>query len=1030
MGQAALQYARRGWPVFPCREREETVMIGGAGGKTRTLKPKQPYGGQGLKDATTDEQRIRAWWKQHPAAMIGVPAGVNGCFVVDFDPRIEEVVDPHTGEVTGSREWTLAELKASLEAQMGVPFPPSLTSRTPSGGVHVWFRQPNDGGVPIRNRGNLPEHVDVRGLGGYVIGAPSLIYDAQGEVSGEYRWYDARGDWRDDEVIADAPAELIAILRAPKARKDAPVAHRSVAPQRGPARIAGDVDDDMRKYAMVAVEGECRAIKEAGSGKRNGQLNASALKVASLVAAGAVDESFARSCVEAAARANPGRDDDAQLLATIASGWTAGLSSPRDLGEIAAASRSRRERRDRSFRPSATPDDAARPAPARRDRDGEIERSFRDGRVEGLQALGEGDRARLRSASAAWFARRIEHLDPTPETVTKLAYSTGRRVAAELLDEAAARKLLRDAIEPVVGVTDDEVDRAFEDGFGRGFDLAPLLLTMKCSGYPMTDFGIAERFRDRYGADYRFTTTQGWLGWDSRRWRVLDQDEKSPPAEVIAAVYETVRAIQSEAQFVEGTGIRWRLRTLTGPRGGEQEELDLEDDSNPHGLDRWMEKGARFVRLCDLLRGWGRQSEVAGKPAAIATLARQWLTAPIGAFDHDPYAVNVRNGTLRFTRETAPDGTRSASLELTPHRREDMLTKLAPVEYDPKAKSPLYDGMFAWAQPDEAMRRYLHQVGGYALTGDAGEQKLWFWYGRGRNGKGVTIESWCYVAGDYSGTIPIGSFLDQGIKKRGDAASPDLAKLVGVRMLRTSEPGRNEKLDSALIKLVTGGEPIPVRNLHRGFFDLNPLFKLIISGNTRFEIPDTDDGIWGRMKLIPWERNILKPEPGVANWPTLDIDLANKIKRQEASGVLNHLVRGLLDYLSNGLAEPKAVTEATAAYRDQSDPLARFLRMCVADESGAKVQSSHLHEVFVAWCKAAGEREWSNKGFSAALAEKGLKKKQSNGIQWLDIRLIKGVSDFVDAQGHVRAVLDADADAGRREDDGLPPDPGFDDMPP
>ena len=339
MCSAALQYARRGWPVFPCRERAETVTIGGAGGKTRILKPKQPYGGQGLKDATTDESRILAWWRQHPQAMVGVPTGANGCFVIDFDPRVEELVDEETGEVTGMREWTLEQMKAELEEQMGVPLPPSLTSRTPSGGVHVWFRQPP--GEPIRNRGNLPEHVDVRGLGGYVVGAPSKVYD-ESAVVGEYRWIERRGDWRDDAAIADAPAELVAILRARKERRAPDPAARSNGGR--PASSSADVDDAVRKYALAALDGECREIRQAPSGRRNDQLNVSALKVASLVAAGALEHGLARAMVEAAARDNAGDDDAAQLAATIASGWTAGSSSPRDLSEIAAAARSRRDR--------------------------------------------------------------------------------------------------------------------------------------------------------------------------------------------------------------------------------------------------------------------------------------------------------------------------------------------------------------------------------------------------------------------------------------------------------------------------------------------------------------------------------------------------------------------------------------------------------------------------------------------------------------------------------------------------------------
>ncbi len=1020
MCQAALAFARRGWPVFPCNEKNGRPLVGG----DRDAAGKVIPNSGGLHKATCDEAQIVTWWSKWPRAQIGLHSGAGGLLHLDFDPRVDrsvtETVDEQTGEVgelVEEKVWTVDLLKAALFVQMGAPLPDTLTSLTPSGGEHKWFLMPE--GEPIGNRGNLPEHVDVRGQGGYVIAPPSVrlgdLDEGGKKGPGAYIWLS--GDWTDPAAIAPAPAELVRILRERK--KAEPAARKPAAARKAgaAAAIVGDVNDDVRKYALSALDGECRDIGRAPSGRRNEQLNASAFKIATLVAAGALSEAVARSSVEAAARSNPGSDDDRQLIATIDSGWTAGLEQPRDLAEIAAASRARRDRAGPP-RPSHASATRPAPAPARPAAPSENREPFRDGRMGGLQSLRPGEQARLKDVTSRWLERRVATCEPNRDAIVRLAFTIGRRVAAGLIGEARAKEALWDLYEDVTDVSHDDVDRALDDGFNRGFDVTPLVLTMNCAGYPLTDFGIAERFRDRFGCDFRFTTTQGWLGWDKRRWKVLDQDEKTPPAEVVSAVFETVRLIQDEGRFVEDTGI-----CVTNG----DDELDL-TQPHPFGMDRLIPKGKSAETLSSIIRQFGRKSEVADKPNSIARLVRRWLTVAISEFDHDSYAFNVLNGTLWFRRETLPDGKRSAFVELVPHRREDMLTKLSPVEYDPEATSPLYDGMFAWAQPDAGMRAYLHRVGGYSLTGDAGEQKLWFWYGRGRNGKGVTIESWSHVAGDYSGTIPIASLLDQGVKKRGDAASPDLAKLGGVRMLRSSEPGRNEKLDSGLIKLVTGGEPIPVRNLHRGFFDLVPRFKLIISGNTKFDIPDTDDGIWGRLKLIPWNRNILKPEPGVEDWPEIDIHLVDKIKSRENAGVLNHLIRGLLDYMSNGLAEPKSVTQATAAYRDQSDPLARFLRLCVVEESGSRVQSSKLHEVFVAWCKTAGEREWSNKGFSSALIEKGFKKKASDGMQWLDVRLIKAVDDFVDANGHARSMADDDS-----EDPPPRPAPAYagdDDLPP
>jgi hypothetical protein len=99
-----------------------------------------------------------------------------------------------------------------------------------------------------------------------------------------------------------------------------------------------------------------------------------------------------------------------------------------------------------------------------------------------------------------------------------------------MLDVARRRRRCGRRQEDVAGSAAD-IDRAIDEGFARGFDPGAVLLDLDCSRYPMTDFGIAERFRDRFGEEFRFTTAKGWLGWDERRWKVLDQDKDTPPAE-------------------------------------------------------------------------------------------------------------------------------------------------------------------------------------------------------------------------------------------------------------------------------------------------------------------------------------------------------------------------------------------------------------------------------------------------------------------------------------------------------------------
>lgn len=1022
--EAALAFAARGWPVFPCSMANKQPLLAAA--KDPATGRKIPGTG-GLSRASVHPEEIKLWWKRWPLAMVGLATGHGRLFVVDFDPR----VDADTGE-----EWTLERLKADLEAQIGCTLPPTLAARTPSGGVHLYFLWPPepDGsdGAPIRNRGNLPTHVDVRGLGGYVIAPPSVMEDGR-----RYRWLHALDP--DEVEIVEAPAALVGVLRAQKARPQSPktnpqnpnaaAADAARRAARRPVRDGDAGSEAVRRYALAALDEELRLLAAAPMGDRNNQINARAFSLGQLVGAGALGEAMVRSALQAAV-AGFGRDYE-KCCQSIENGLAAGMGEPRDLGEIAAKARERASRA-----PHRRP--AASGAGAASFRDGRVGEPFTGDRADPDELSAE-EQARFAKISAAWLARRLAHVAPTPKALAALAFSAGRRVAAGLLDAGAVKEAIWPACERVADLQHADIDKSLEDGIARGFDPGRLRLTVACAAYPMTDFGLAERFRDRFGAEFRFTTAKGWLGWDGRRWKMLDQDKETPPAELVAAMFETVRAIQREANAIADTGIRWGL---VNRKDGRKtiEQVDEEDEGNPHGLDRWVRKGRGFVRLSELLHGFGRQSELAGKPVAIANLARRWLTVPIEEFDCEQLAVNVMNGTLRFAVEADGEGRRAAAVRLDPHRREDLITRLAPVEWKPAAEAPLYDAMLEWAQPEPEMRRYLHQIAGYAITGHTGEHKLWYHYGRGRNGKSTTIDSWCSTLGDYSGTIAIESFLDQGIKKRGDQATPDLAKLGGVRMLRASEAERDSRLNSALIKAATGGEPMSVRALHRGFFDLLPRFKLMMSGNFKPSIPDTDDGIWGRLKLVLWGRHIDKPDEDPfralfpdnhARWPRKDTDLLDKIKGAigpgELDGVFRRLVEGLCDWLEHGLVEPQSVTEATQAYRDSSDPLARFLRLCTRPDPDSRIQSSRLHEVFVAWAKAAGEvghKEWSNKGLSRAMEDKGYTRKQSNGMQWLGLKLVRQVSDFVDENGRVKALPDDMAaeppNEGETDDDFLP----------
>lgn len=469
---------------------------------------------------------------------------------------------------------------------------------------------------------------------------------------------------------------------------------------------------------------------------------------------------------------------------------------------------------------------------------------------------------------------------------------------------------------------------------------------------PLTDLGNAERFVARHGDGFKWCAAIGWLRWDGKRW-AREQAEHH----VTLAARETVRAIQDEADALRDTN-----------------------------LDKVVKETRNAtLRLSDLVAAWGRQSEGIHRLRAIVDLATTSLEVPAAKLDADRLRINVGNGTLHVSRTENADGD---FITLRPHDPADLITKLADVAYDRDAERPEFDRFLAHVQPDPANRRFLAQWLGLSLTGDMGEQKLAFFWGGGRNGKSTLVDIVALIAGDYSETVPVETFLSEGRGRNAGAATPDLAILPGVRMLRTSEPEKGAKLAEALIKLVTGGEPIQARHLNRDYFRFYPQFKLTMSGNHRPSISGADEGIWRRVMLVPWSVTIPKDQ--------VDRALPQKLGA-EMSGILNWLLDGLRDWLSAGLVTPSDVIEATQEYREDSDPLGQFLKDCVAEEPGGRVPSMDLYRLFCAWAKAGGAREWTPTGFGRALGERGIKRLRSDGSWWLDIRMVKSTADFAAA---------------------------------
>lgn len=436
----------------------------------------------------------------------------------------------------------------------------------------------------------------------------------------------------------------------------------------------------------------------------------------------------------------------------------------------------------------------------------------------------------------------------------------------------------------------------------------------------------------RFGDDIMHITHVGWHAFDGRRWRedksgAITRRHAHATAKAIFDEVNILAASPSEQDIIDAG--RVAEDCLVAPfdaRNAPPAEF-AQNTANRKVWNSAVKKAEEIKeRLADRRKSRYRHAKSSCGSSKLNNMLQEaaaYRAADVSDLNRDFYAVNVDNGTLRFSRiedqESDPDDPRfSWSVTLDQHNRDNLISKLAPVAFDEKApRAKSWEKFLSRVQPSPAMRSYLQRLAGYSLLGLNSEQMIAFFYGIGRNGKSTFVDCLCRLLGDYAVTLSIDSFAGDD-RRGGGEATPDLARLPGARLCAASEPESGVRMKEALIKRLTGGETVAVRRLHQDFFEFDPQFTLIVSGNHKPVIIGNDDGIWRRIHLVPWNEQIAKDE--------VDKDLPRKLDA-EAPGILKWMVEGAIEYLNCGeLLPPQVIIDATQEYREEEDPIGSFIR--------------------------------------------------------------------------------------------------------
>jgi P4 family phage/plasmid primase-like protien len=450
-----------------------------------------------------------------------------------------------------------------------------------------------------------------------------------------------------------------------------------------------------------------------------------------------------------------------------------------------------------------------------------------------------------------------------------------------------------------------------------------------------TDQANAQRLQRNY-RDQLIVCAGTFFAWTGTHWKI-----NSGLARLLACNLSKI--VEAEAEAVRAEAAVARLKVDPGALGMYEQDPGKHEDMlmrTPEGV-----AYLRMLDTIDALEKWTARCEMTATQDAALKQLKDLLTVDADRLDADPWAFNCLNGTVDLRTG-----------KLRPHRAADLISKIAPTNFNPAAQCPRFLAFLAQIfDGDTSLVEFVQRFYGYAMTGLTKEQILLILWGEGGNGKTTLVEAIGDVIGDYASSAPTGLLTSKNATDNNHYA--EIADLHGRRLVTASESEEGAKLKEAFIKKAVGGDTLKGRHLYGQLFEFKPSHTLQLLTNHKPQIRGNDFSVWRRVRLLPFlvkfgsAHEVRDGSAKLMKDTTLPAALLS-----EREGILAWLVEGArLWHASGALEAPEVVLAAGREYRHEQDRVGHFVNeCCTVGKETDKTQVKAIYSAYMTWCREEG----------------------------------------------------------------------------